>query len=81
MMRVGMAEWVIVIGIVKIAFLVLVAIVAAVVILLVRGGRVACPHCAERIRKEAIVCRFCGREVMPAAPASVSSAGGPDPTA
>jgi hypothetical protein len=24
-----------------------------------------CPHCAELIRKEANVCRFCGRELSP----------------
>lgn len=27
------------------------------------GGRIRCPHCAERIRREALVCRFCGRDV------------------
>jgi hypothetical protein len=36
------------------------------------GGR-QCPSCAEIIRREAVVCRFCGRDVPPAAiaPASV----------
>jgi hypothetical protein len=29
-----------------------------------------CPWCAELIRPEAIVCRFCGREVEPAQPAT-----------
>lgn len=24
-----------------------------------------CPHCAEDIKKEASVCRYCGREVTP----------------
>ena len=30
-----------------------------------RGIARKCPHCAEIIRFEARVCRFCGREVMP----------------
>lgn len=30
-----------------------------------RRDRVPCPYCAERIRKDARVCRFCGREVGP----------------
>lgn len=33
------------------------------------GGR-KCPHCAEIIRPEANVCRFCGRDVEPAPPAA-----------
>lgn len=28
-------------------------------------GRRKCPHCAEMIREEAKVCRFCGRDVPP----------------
>lgn len=22
-----------------------------------------CPHCSERVKKEAIVCRYCGRDI------------------
>ena len=29
-------------------------------------GLVACPHCAEMIRREAKVCRFCNRDVRAA---------------
>jgi hypothetical protein len=30
-------------------------------------GRQQCPHCAEFIRREALVCRYCGRDVRAAA--------------
>jgi hypothetical protein len=30
------------------------------------GGERKCPHCAEMIKWEANVCRFCGRDVPPA---------------
>jgi hypothetical protein len=32
-----------------------------------------CPFCAEEIKAAAIVCRFCGREVVQAAPPSAST--------
>lgn len=41
------------------------------------GDHRRCPYCAELIRREAIVCKHCGRDVGPEAAASVGgSAGG-----
>ncbi len=34
-------------------------------ILVYRSRTRRCPHCAERIRNEATVCRYCGRDVPP----------------
>lgn len=28
-------------------------------------GSKKCPHCAEMIKKDAHVCRYCGREILP----------------
>lgn len=35
-------------------------------------GRI-CPYCKERIRKDALVCRWCGRESEPAQPGTALS--------
>lgn len=62
-------------GIGRIELLILGMICLAPVVLLVAGlvvawalrrERVPCPYCAERIRKDARVCRYCGREIRPA---------------
>lgn len=39
-----------------------------------KGERRPCPHCAEPIRPEARICRFCGRDVDPAGAVSIAQA-------
>ena len=42
-------------------------VVGLVIAWLLRRDGVPCRHCVERIRRDARVCRFCGRDVGPAA--------------
>jgi len=46
---------------------IIIAVSVLVIAWLLRRDRVPCPYCGERIRREARVCRFGGRDVEPAA--------------
>ena len=61
MARIGVAE-LIIMSIICLIPIVLLA-VGLVLAWALRGSRVPCPYCGERIPKEARICRFCGRGV------------------
>jgi len=63
MARIGVAE-LIIMSIICLIPIVLLA-VGLVLAWALRGSRVPCPYCGERIPKEARISRFCGREVHP----------------
>jgi hypothetical protein len=45
--------------------LIVIVIVVVLVVRSVRAGRRSCPWCAQSIKVQAKVCRFCGRDVPP----------------
>lgn len=47
------------------AFLMLIFGGAIVAIIMGRLSLQTCPFCAERIKKKAIICRYCGKNVAP----------------
>jgi hypothetical protein len=49
-----------------------------VVVLLPSETTRSCPHCGESIKKAAIVCRYCGRDVVPETMARSSQQPSPD---
>jgi len=64
MMRVGAVELLLICGFIGVILLAIAAVVI-VIVLVTRSNRVPCPYCGERITKDAVLCRYCGREVKP----------------
>jgi hypothetical protein len=60
----GTWEWLILLVICA-APLIIVAIIAAALSYYYRNKTRRCPYCGERVRKEAVVCRYCNRELTP----------------
>ena len=80
MTNLGLAE-LIILAIVCLGPLALAGVVLLIVLISRGAARKTCPYCGERIRAEATVCRFCGRELAAAVPEEEEHAEQPTPGA